>query len=110
MYVAVFFVSVFIASISQILLKKSAMKEYNYLFGDYLNPYVIGAYALLFLSMFLTIYAYKGVNLKTGPAIEATSYIYIAILSAIFLKEKISSKKVLGLLLIMAGVLVSTLL
>lgn len=109
MYVAIFMASVFIAAISQILLKKSAMKRYNYKFGDYLNPYVICAYGLLFLSMMLTVYAYKGVDLKNGPVIEATSYIYVAVLSAIFLKEKISNKKKAGLLIIIVGIIISNL-
>ncbi len=109
MYVAIFMASVLIAAISQILLKKSAMKQYNYKFGDYLNPYVICAYGLLFLSMMITVYAYKGVDLKTGPVIEATSYIYVAVLSAIFLKEKISNKKKVGLLIIIAGIVISNL-
>lgn len=109
MYVIIFLLSVLIASISQILLKKSAMKQYHYKFGDYLNPYVIGAYGLLFLSMTLTVFAYRGVDLKTGPVIEATSYIFIAILSAIFLKEKISNRKKIGLLIIVAGVIISNL-
>ena len=109
MYVAIFMASVLIAAISQILLKKSAMKQYNYKFGDYLNPYVICAYGLLFLSMMITVYAYKGVDLKTGPVIEATSYIYVAVLSAVFLKEKISNKKKVGLLIIIAGIVISNL-
>lgn len=109
MYVAIFMASVLIAAISQILLKKSAMKQYNYKFGDYLNPYVICAYGLLFLSMMITVYAYKGVDLKTGPVLEATSYIYVAVLSAIFLKEKISNKKKVGLLIIIAGIVISNL-
>lgn len=109
MYIAVFFASVFIAAVSQILLKKSAMKQYDHKFGDYLNPYVICAYGLLFLSMLMTVYAYKGVDLKTGPVIEATSYIYVAILSAVFLKERISRKKMAGLLVIIAGVVISNL-
>ena len=44
MYVAIFMASVFIAAVSQILLKKSAMKQYDYKFGDYLNPYVMVFY------------------------------------------------------------------
>lgn len=109
MYFIIFIASVFVASVSQILLKKSAMKQYHYRFGDYLNPYVIVAYGLLFLSMVMTIYAYKGVDLKTGPVIEATGYIFVAVLSAIFLKEKISNRKKLGLLVIVAGVVISNL-
>lgn len=85
------------------------MKQYHYKLGDYLNPYVIIAYGLLFLSMMMTIYAYKGVDLKTGPVIEATGYIFAAVLSAIFLKEKITNRKKLGLLVIVAGVVISNL-
>ncbi|MBE5871814.1 MAG: multidrug ABC transporter [Lachnospiraceae bacterium] len=109
MYTAIFFASVIVASVSQILLKKSAMKQYDSWVKEYLNPYVIIGYGLLFLSMVMTIYAYKGVELKTGPVIESTSYLYVAILSAVFLKEKISNKKKLGLLVIVAGVIVSSL-
>jgi len=109
MYIAIFFLSVLIASVSQILLKKSAMKQYAYKWQEYLNPYVIFGYGLLFLSMLLTVYGYKGVDLKTGPVIESTSYVFVAILSAIFLKERVSGKKKLGLLIIVIGVIVSNL-
>lgn len=107
MYVGIFFLSVVVASISQVLLKKSAMKQYTYKWGEYLNPYVIFGYGLMFFSMFLTVYAYGGVDLKNGPVIESTSYIFVAILSAIFLKEKICRRKVLGLSIIVLGVMIS---
>lgn len=109
MYIGIFLASVLIASVSQILLKKSAMKQYNYRFGDYLNGYVITAYGLLFLSMVLTVFAYRGVDLKMGPVLEATSYIYVAVMSSLFLKERISGKKKLGLLIIVIGIIVSNL-
>lgn len=109
MYIGIFLFSVLIASISQVLLKKSAMKQYDYKWGDYLNPYVICGYGLLFGSMFLTIFAYRGVDLKTGPVIESVSYIYVAVLSAIFLKEKINKRKKIGLIVIMIGVIISNL-
>ena len=106
-YVILYLISVFIASISQILLKKSAMKQYNYKFGDYLNPYVICAYGMLFVSMFLTMLALKMVPLKLSPVIEATSYLYVALLSMIFLKEKIGKKKAAALAIILLGIVVS---
>lgn len=108
MYIGIYLFSVFIASVSQILLKKSAMKKYDYPLGDYINPYVILAYAMLFLSMFLTIMAYRGVDLKMGPVIEATSYIYVAVLSTLFLKEKLSARKKVGLMVILAGIIISS--
>lgn len=46
MYVAVFLLSVVVASVSQVLLKKGAMKKYDYKWGDYLNPYVIIGYGV----------------------------------------------------------------
>ncbi|MDO4168049.1 MAG: EamA family transporter, partial [Eubacteriales bacterium] len=64
---------------------------------------------LLFFSMFLTIFAYRGVELKLGPVLEATSYLYVAVLSYIFLQEHISKRKKWGLVLIILGIVVSNL-
>ena len=47
--------SVFIAAVSQILLKKSALKKYTSVIWEYLNPYVIVGYGLMFGSTILTI-------------------------------------------------------
>ncbi len=107
MYVSIYLVSVFIASISQILLKKSALKQYDHRWKEYFNRYVIVAYGLLFFSMFLTIFAYRGVELKLGPVLETTSYLYVAVLSYIFLQEQISKRKKWGLALIILGIVVS---
>lgn len=109
MYAAVFFLSVFVASVSQILLKKSALKSHDTRLGEYMNPYVITAYGMLAVSMCMTIFAYKGVDLKTGPVIEATSYLYVAVMSAVFLKEKIRAKKKIGLFVIILGIIISNL-
>ena len=109
MYMLIFFLSVLVASVSQILLKKSALKQYDSRIKEYVNPYVIIGYGMLFLSMLMTIYAYKGVDLKTGPVIEATGYLYVALLSYLFLKEKISNKKKIGLFMIVVGVVISNL-
>lgn len=106
-YILVFLGSVIVASVSQILLKKSAMKTYDNIIKEYMNPYVILGYGMLVISMAMTIFAYKGVDLKMGPVIESTSYIFVAILSAIFLHEKVSNKKKMGLVIIVIGVIVS---
>lgn len=107
LYVGIYLISVFVASCSQILLKKSAMKKYGYRFGDYLNPYVICAYGMLFVSMVLTMFALKAVPLKLSPVIEATSYLYVSILSYIFLKERISKNRAIALAIILVGIIVS---
>ena len=51
--------SVFIASLSQTLLKWESGKEHKSFVREYLNVGVIGGYGLLALSMLLTMFAYK---------------------------------------------------
>lgn len=100
------FLSVIIASFSQILLKKSAKKQYDSFLKEYLNPYVIIGYAMMVASTILTILAYTEVAYKNGPVIESLGYILIMFLSFIFFHEKITKKKLLGNLLILAGIFV----
>lgn len=107
-YILMFLVSVFISSISQIILKKSANKPSNSKIAEYLNPPVMFAYCLFFGSTLLTTFAYKGVPLSVGPILESTGYIYVAILSVIFLNEKLKCKKLIGYFLIIVGVLIAT--
>jgi multidrug transporter EmrE-like cation transporter len=108
-YVLIFLLSVFIASVSQILLKKSANKNHANGWREYLNKYVIIAYFIFFISTILTIIAYKGVELKYGPIIESVGYIFILIMGKMFLNEKITKNKMLGILLIIIGVCIFSL-
>lgn len=103
-YVVVFLFSVFISSVSQIILKKSAGKHYSNPLREYLNIRVIGAYGIFFISSLLTMYAYKGVPLSFGVLLEAAGYIYIPVLSYIFLKEKMTKMKLFGAFLIVLGI------
>lgn len=105
-YMIILIVSVLIASISQILLKKSAQKEYPNLLKEYLNPYVIIGYGMMVLSTILTILAFKGLDYKNGPIIESIGYLFVMLLSWKFLKEKITKKKVIGNALILIGIMV----
>lgn len=98
--------SVLIASFSQILLKKSAQKTYPSVIREYLNLYVICGYGMMFVSMFLTIIAYSGMEFTNVQIIEATGYIMVLILSCLFFRERISVKKVLGMVFIFAGIAV----
>ena len=97
---------VFISAIAQIILKKSAGKEYESKIREYLNPYVIIAYAIFFGATFCTIYAYKGVPLSFGPILAASEYVFVAVLSKLFLKENINLKKFIGLSVIIAGIII----
>lgn len=107
MYMLIFLCSVLISSISQIMLKKSANKEYENKINEYLNPWVITAYGMFFVATLITTVAYKIVPLSVGPLLEATGYIWVAILGRILLKENMGKKKVIGIFLIFIGIFVA---
>ncbi len=102
----VFLCSVLISSISQILLKKSADRTYDSRLKEYLNPLVIVAYIMFFCSMMITMYCYRYVDVSAGPIFESAGYVFVGILGFIFLKEKFTAKKLLGMVLILLGILV----
>lgn len=106
MGIAIFLGSVLVASISQIMLKKSADRKYDKWIDEYLNFRVIFAYGLFFLSSLLTVYAYKFVPLSLGPALEASGYVFVSVMGYFILKEKIGKRKFLGLVVIIAGIVI----
>ncbi len=98
--------SVFIATISQVLLKKSALEKHTSWVREYLNKKVMGAYLLLFLSTILAIIAFRGISYKNGIMIDSTGYLFILAYSYFFLKEKISPRKWIGSALIISGLII----
>lgn len=100
------FLSVAVASVSQVLLKKSALKVYDNVIREYLNPYVIGGYGLLFCSMLLTVYAYSGMDYKNGYVIESLGNVFVLVLGYVVFRERISLRKILGIACIMAGIVI----
>ena len=105
-YHLVWLSSVLIASFSQVLLKKAATKTYSSWIREYLNPLVICAYGILFLSMLLTMFALwdgHNVNYSSSAIIQSMEYVFIPVLSMLLLHEKIGKRKVIGMLVIFAG-------
>lgn len=107
-YVGIFLLSVFIASCAQIILKRSADTEHESFIREYMNWRVIVAYFILFISLLLTIIAYRGIELKNGPILESCGYIFVFILSWLFLKEQPNIYKIIGFCLIIIGVIISS--
>lgn len=98
--------SVTVASISQLLLKAGANKKYSSFIKQYLNIYVISGYGLTFLSMLLTMLAYKNIDYKYGPVIESLGFIIILILSRLIFSEMLTFKKIAGACIILAGIFI----
>lgn len=109
-YASILLIGVLFSAISQVMLKKAALQTYKRKIQEYFNPLVICAYIILFGTTFLNIYAYKGIPLSMGPVLEATSYIYVTCFGVTIFKEKLSGRKVVGLLLIVGGILIYSLL
>lgn len=106
LYSFVLLFGVFISAISQTMLKKAAMKKYDSVIAEYLNPMVIFAYVLFVGTTFLSIISYKVIPLSMGPVLESTGYFYVTIFGAKFFGEKITIKKIMALLLIFFGILI----
>lgn len=99
--------AVLIASASQVLLKKKANQAPKRFLDKFLNAPVILSYALLFSSMLLNSLALRKMDMAVLPCITATSFLWIMLLSAIFLGEKPTKRKIIGITMILLGVLVS---
>ena len=106
LYLIILILSVIVASFAQILLKKGARKNYSSPIREYLNIYVIGGYALMFLSMFMTIIAYGGLDFTNVPVIESLGYVMVMALGYLFFREKITGRKLLGMAVILCGIFV----
>lgn len=105
-YIGIFLIAVFISSISQVLLKKSAMRQYQCVYQEYLNGMVVGAYFLMALSVLLSVVAYKGIPLSMGPVLDAAGYIFIMFFGIRIFKEKVSIRKIAALVFILMGIFV----
>ena len=105
-YMILLVLSVVVASLSQILLKKSASKTYSSVLREYLNPYVIIGYGMMVVSTLLTVGGYAGLEYKNGAVVESLGFVLVMLLSRFFFGEKITRKKLLGNALILLGIFV----
>ncbi len=67
---------------------------------------MILAYGMFFASTIITVIAYKYVPLSLGPVLESSGYVFVAILSYYILKERLTKKQFIGMVLIVLGVLI----
>lgn len=110
-WVFLFALSAAIAAFSQVLLKKSASEKHSSVIREYLNVKVIVGYGLMFCGMLMGVVAYgKGVTVQGGSVMEASGNIWIIVLSYLFFREPVTKKKIIGNIMIIAGILLFNLL
>lgn len=102
-YYLLIFVTAFVSAVSQILLNVSAKKTYSKKIFEYLNPWVISSYVLLALTLVANVYIMQFIPLKIAHVLAASTYVFVAILSRIIFKEKITPCKIAGLCFICLG-------
>jgi drug/metabolite transporter (DMT)-like permease len=95
-----------LSAVSQVLLKISARKKHSSSITEYLNIYVILGYGILALTMLMTTLAYGYLEYKYGPVLLSSAYAFVLLSGWLFLKEKLTVNKVVGTLLIVAGIIV----
>lgn len=95
----------FASAVSQILLNISARRQYKSWIFEYLNPWVIVSYAILFGTLAGNIYLLRYMDLKVQNAIASSTYVFVMLLSRVIFGEKLTRKKVIGNLCIVAGIL-----
>lgn len=105
-YVLVIF-SVFAAACAQMLLKQGARRNYVCFWRQYINPWVIGGYAIMFGSMTLNIFCMsRGVQVKEVSTIESLSYLFVPVLAFMLFKEKLTMRKICAIAIIIGGVII----
>ncbi|MBQ3268233.1 MAG: EamA family transporter [Atopobiaceae bacterium] len=100
---------VFISGISQVMLKKSAVEGHRSRLDEYLNPLVIGAYALFVVSTLCSVIAFRRIPLSMGPVLDATGYIYVVFFGITLFGERVGRTKWFALALIIVGTLIYSL-
>jgi len=105
-YAFILIFSGFLAACSQILLKKSADRNYNRTIEMFLNLRNIMAYALFCISAMMGMYVLRFMPLSLTIALQSLVYIFVAGLSHVFLHERIKRRQVIGIAMILAGVFI----
>jgi len=104
-YYMIFLAAVVVAAFGQVALKKGTAGESPF-WRQYANPYVGAGYLMMFCSMGMVSFAYRGVPLKAGPVLESLGFIIVPLLSRAFFDEQITKSRFWGFVLIVIGVVI----
>ncbi len=102
--VLIYLITPLLSAVSQLILKRAADDPRYTGVRTYLNAPVILAYALFFGCMLLNVVALRTLDLTVASVLEASSYVYVMLLSFLFLKEKITPRRLIGNVVIVVGI------
>ena len=105
--VIIYLITPLVSAASQLILKKAADDKRYTGIQFYINPLVILAYMLFFGCMVLNVFALRTLDLTVASVLEASGFLYVMVLGALFLNEKITVRKLIGNALILAGIAIT---
>ena len=92
---------------SQMMLKRSARKNYPSWWREYINLWVIGGYGIMVLSLLINLCAiHIGVLAQEVSIIECINYLLIPLAAWLVFKEPITKRKMVAIGIIIVGVIV----
>ncbi|MBO4458968.1 MAG: multidrug ABC transporter [Butyrivibrio sp.] len=101
------FSAVFLASVAQIILKKTAINHSKEgLISKFLNIGIVTAYSMTLGSSLLNTYALRSMPLKMTTVSEASGYFWVPVLSFLLLDEKLGKFKLFGGIIILIGMVI----
>jgi drug/metabolite transporter (DMT)-like permease len=103
----IYLITPLVAAVSQLMLKKAADDPRYTGVRFYLNLTVILAYVLFFGCMLLNVVALQTLDLTVASVLEASGFLYVMVLGRLFLREKITPRKLIGNALIVAGIVLT---
>jgi drug/metabolite transporter (DMT)-like permease len=87
------------------MLKKSADRNAQGL-AQYLNKSVIIGNIIFFMVTFGSVICYRHIRLSMAAILGSSNYVFIPVLSRMFLKERITKRQIMGTSLILSGIIV----
>ncbi len=104
-YIFLLLLSCIISAFSQILLKKSSQKKYSSFVFQYFNLYVLIGYLLFLLVLIINIYLLQFLPISITNALCESIPLLLSLFSGLlFFGEKITKKKLISCIIIIAGI------
>ncbi|MCE5342862.1 MAG: DMT family transporter [Eubacteriales bacterium] len=103
----IYLITPLVAAVSQLMLKRAADDPQHTGIRFYVNTRVILAYVLFLGCMVMNVIALQTLALTVASVLEASGFLYVMVLGRLFLKEKLTPKKLVGNALIVAGIVIT---
>jgi drug/metabolite transporter (DMT)-like permease len=98
--------SVFLASIAQIPLKKSAITTNELSAKYFINIKTAIGYSMMFIASLLSFWSIRKLGIQTAAMIETTGYVYVIIIGRFVFKERFTIRSLLACAFIIGGIII----